>query len=447
MQIDLASMVFLLVLAYSIAVASARAVARGPFPASLADLVVLGAGAFHVLPEVARAFASIPAGMYRDGLPESALCDWLGVVSAAFIAFSTGIVLGSAMPHTPHRPSAPLELGARERRFVTLLWAASVASGIASILGYGTGTFEGSNYLLGGILGMVWLPLAISSAVAATILRRGELVWFAFSAAVLALSGSRSLIAWAALSWVVLVRKAGCRMRVPQVALVLLIGVLLVVLIVLVRSSAGRWSAESSLHERVSVIRDAAEQRDGSRSVEELFFSEFLNRMDGNGYGAWIMHAQLGLGTAPMGWSSLIETTKIVVPSFLWPDKLATPSGTRNQEGASVAHYDLAEVDYLPTWLGAATSLVGPIQSVIGAGLLGMIVGLIDRHVSAGRLASMPLLAGLCVALLYFEGGVEDLLVRLRAACAAGVASWFLWVLSGFGVCRRRIQPRGYPIG
>jgi hypothetical protein len=435
-----------LVIAYAIALVAVRSVARGPFPSSLSDLVLIGAGIFHVFPEVIRLCIAVPPGMYREAVAESSLADWRIVTSVALIALALGVQVGSRVhPGVGIKVSVDAALASRrDRAYLWLLWAVSIPCGLAAISGAGVGQFGEDNYFLGGIVGMAFLPLVVSAAVVSALLRRAPIVALAGSILIASMVGSRSVVGWSFLAWVTSVRMFGVPVRVARLVVGASAVAAIIVAISVVRDSAGRWGADASLADRVSTLQRAAQSGGKAASSAELIYDQFVNRLDGNSYGALVIHAQHSAGRPPMGWGALIDTAAIVVPSFLWPSKLETETGTRNQEDASILHFGLPPVDYLPTWLGSVVGMLGRAQALLGALLLGVCLGAADRRPWHG-VAWAPVAVSLSLALLYFEGGIEDLLVRLRACAFVALISGFLWILAG--VASRRASRDARALG
>jgi hypothetical protein len=423
---------WMVITCYCGCVALARGTGRTQFPCSLLDLVLFGVAIFHVLPEVIRLAAEVPPGPYREGLPPAAIESWLIVASASVLAFGAGAGLVRTLTGSPpvDPPLASRALGAAESIFTSILVAAAIVFALIVIVGMGYGGYDSDNYLLGSAVSTTVVPVLISVAVLATLRWRFALIVVVAIAGVLLLMGSRSVVGWSLLTGVVLVRRCGGNIQTARLAVAIMVCTSIIIAIALIRDRAGRWSQDATLHDRIGTVAEASSAQVGATNTSDLVLDSFVHRIDGNGYGARILHAQSQPGTTVMGTEALANSILLATPSFVWPTKLDTPVEQRNQEGASVVHYGIEETDYLPTVIGSATSMFGWPGAIVVAGVLGVAVSALDRLLPTRRPHHLPIAAATCLVALNFEGNVETVILGCRTVASVALLSYAAWWLA-----------------
>jgi hypothetical protein len=410
----------------------ARGFGRSSFPSSVLDLVLFGMGVFHVLPELLRLFVDIPAGPYREGLPPAAIESWLIVASVCVLAFGAGAALTRTLmgppPVTPPLASRPLS--AAESIFTSILVAVAIASALIVIIGMGYGGYDTDNYVLGGTVSTTVVPALISVAVLSTLRWRLSMLVVAAIALVLLLMGSRSLVGWALLAGVVLVRRCGGTIRTSKLTVAVAVCAAVVVAIALIRDRAGRWSQDATLHDRIGTVAEASSTPVSTSNTSDLVLDSFVHRIDGNGYGARVLHAQSQPGKGLMGAEALTNSVLLAIPSFIWSTKLDTPVEARNQEAASILHYDIEVTDYLPTVIGSATSMFGWPGAILVAGVFGVAVSALDRLLTSRQPHHLPIAAAICLVALNFDGNVETVILGCRTVATVALLTYSAWWLA-----------------
>lgn len=421
---------FTLVSGFILCVLLARPRLHTPFPSSFADLVLIGIALFHVAPELLHALFILPPGPYREGIPASAVTQWAMIASAGMVLFGFGCWSVRTVPLARTRTwsFAQAEATSEERWFFIIAAAvASFAAGAATV-GMAVGGFDTDNYLLGNAALVALLPYIVTIAVIAVVRDRYALIIIVLAALALTLVGSRSVLAHALISGIVLVRMLGGSVSTPK----LLFGVAgvasLAFLIAITREQAGRVGFEAGFRERVEAIEHTVSRQDNSEAVATTLENHFTHRIDGNGYALQVLNAQAS--QPPMGVGPLVNSLALAVPSAVWSPKTELPVEDRNQEYASILYYNIPDTDYLPTWLGGAISMFGWPTSLLAAWGFGFAVSALGAVFSAIRPYHLPTLACIATQLLYFEGNVESLILGTRSTMFVAVTSCGLWLVS-----------------
>lgn len=421
---------FVLISGFVVCVLLSRPRLHRPFPNSFADLVLIGIALFYVAPELLRALFVLPPGTYREGIPTSVETQWAMIASAGMVLFGFGCLCGRAMlrAHTSAWSFAKAEATSEERWFAIIAAAGAASAAGATTAGMAAGEFGTDNYLLGGAALVGLLPFVVTVAVMAVVRDRYAPVIVLLAAFALTLIGSRSLLAVALISGIVLVRMLGGSVSTPK----LLIGVAgvasLAFLIAITREQAGRVGREAGFRERVEAIEHTLSRQDNSEAIATTIETHFTHRIDGNGYALQVLNAQAT--QPPMGVGPLVNSLALAVPSAVWPRKTDIPVEDRNQEYASILYYNIPDTDYLPTWLGGAISMFGWPMSLLATWGFGFAVSALGAVFSAIRPYHLPILACIATQLLNFEGNVESLVLGTRSTVFVAVASCGLWLVS-----------------
>jgi hypothetical protein len=413
-------------------IALARGLGKAPFPTSLLDLVLMGVAVFHVLPEVIRLADDVPLGPYREGLPPTAMGAWLLVTSVSMLSFGAGAALVRTRPAQAlaDLPLVSRSMSTPESIFTLTLTAVAIVFAAVVVMGMGYGGYDSDNYLLGSTVSTTGVPVLISVAVLATLRWRFALIVVVAIAGVLLLMGSRSLVGWSLLTGVVLVRRCGGNIRTARLAVAITVCASIIVAIALIRDRAGRWSQDATLQDRMSTVSEASSTQVGAGNTSDLILDSFVHRIDGNGYGARILHAQSQAGASLMGTEALMNSVLLAIPSLVWTSKLDTPVEQRNQEGASVVHYGIEVTDYLPTVIGSATSMFGWPGAIVVAGVFGVAVSALDRLLPTRRPHHLPIAAAMCLVALNFEGSVETVILGCRTVATVALLNYSAWWLA-----------------
>lgn len=421
---------FALLSGFALCVLLARPRLHAPFPSSFADLVLIGIALFHVAPELLRALFDLSPGPYREGIPASAVTQWAMIASAAMVLFGLGCWSVRAVPPARTRAwtFANAAATSEERWFFIIAAAVALSAAGAATIGMASGGYKTGNYLLANATWVALLPFIVTVAVMAVVRDRYALIIIVLTAFALTLFGSRSVLAHALISGIVLVRMLGRSVSTPK----LLFGVAgiasLAFLIALTREQAGRVGIEASFQERVEAIEHTLSRRDNTEALAKTLETHFVHRIDGNSYALRVLNAQAS--KPPMGVRPLVNSLALAIPSAVLPQKTDLPLEDRNQEYASMLYYNIPVTDYLPTWLGGAISMFGWPTSLLAAWGFGFAVSALGAAFSAIRPYHLPILACIATQLLNFEGNVESLVLGTRSTVLVAVASCGLWLVS-----------------
>jgi hypothetical protein len=421
---------FILISGFALCVLLARPRLHTPFPSSFADLVLMGIALFHVAPELLHALFDLSPGPYRDGIPTSVETQWAMIASAGMVLFGFGCLCGRGMlrAHTSPWSFAKAEATSEERWFFIIAAAIASSAAGAAIVGLAVGGFDTDNYLLGNAALAGLLPFVVTVSVMAVVRDRYALVVIPLAAFALTLIGSRSTLAWALISGIVLVRMLGGSVSTRK----LIFGVAglasLVFLIALTREQAGRVGVEAGFLERAEAIESTLSHGGNTEAIARTLENHFTHRVDGNGYALQVLHAQAS--RPPMGLEPLMNSLALAVPSAVWSQKTDRPMEDRNQEYSSIVYYNIPDTDYLPTWLGGAISMFGWPTSLLAAWGFGFAVSALGAAFSAIRPYHLPILAGIAAQLQYFEGNIESLILGTRSTVILAIASCGLWLVA-----------------
>lgn len=420
----------MLLVAYAVSILLARGRRSGAFPGSFVDIVLIGAGIFHVGPELLRAFVDLSPGPYREGIAESVVVAWSAIVCAGMISFGLGCwtarrtwAPAGLAPSFAMQPETPAE-----RWFFVLVAALAALASAAAVSGLAYGGFDIGNYVIGSASRVVLIPLVVTTAVLSVIRSRHAALVLPLSALALTLYGSRSIVAWGLISGVVLLRMLGCRVStVKLVGGVAAVGALIVT-IAMIRDRVGRWAPDAGLKDRVDAVQETLTSQGQSGDSAQMWENAFAHRIDGNGYGIQVLNAQAEVD--PMGLRPILNSLALAVPSFIVPGKTESPVELRNQEYASVLHYNIPDTDYLPTWIGAAVSMFGWLLSIVAAWIFGVSVSLLDLRLPRSLPLWLPVFSSVSIGLLNFDDNIETLILTARSTAIVSLVSVGLWLLS-----------------
>jgi hypothetical protein len=152
-----------------------------------------------------------------------------------------------------------------------------------------------------------------------------------------------------------------------------------------------------------------------SSAVYEGIVDDFAYRVDGNSFGA-MLYTRQSDGWAPAGFGPLGSDLRLIVPSFLNPNKLGGDSSTVEEKASLVAHYGLQEgIDYIITTLTVVYGCFGATGLFLGAALLGVFFAAADRWL-ANRYTLSAALIGISAVtcIVTIEQGLRVYFVTAR---------------------------------
>ena len=289
------------------------------------SIIVLASVIYNGVSPVLLAFPSIRAlDTYRIGIEQSYVDEATLIMAAGMLAFTLAYLAAH-----PER-TAPKEDREDMRQAMRVLdWrvfaCALVPLAVLTYEGkgfYGGGPGTGAGVPLTTNLSAAFFVVLVVLTAFSALLRFG-MRWFVpvlvAQSLLLAAAGARSPIFLDALVLLVLMARTGNRPSVNQVRLALAVAVLGMLAITGVRAEKGRslYSTDTGLGARVVALGSGITGINGNSLIDEAAV-----RLDGVDFAGGIVQAQ-ALGDPRLSASGVPESLLLLVPSVLWPSKLA----------------------------------------------------------------------------------------------------------------------------
>ena len=332
------------------------------WPSSPGAILILMLCLFHGLSEWLQ-IAFPGANSRRLLVGESGATFWLLLVSVAMLLYAIGY---STYRHAKKRSRPSPE---RLTPQVSVIVPAISVALLLPVALLGDDRVSRGYWLSGladqfAVLSVVMLTISL-------IIRfkgRGMLLLFLFQASVLALLGSRlAVFAGTVMVMAVLVRD-GVPIKKRTIAALLAILVIAGITISASRQLFGRNIYSGVVSERLLTFRESASY--GLTQVSEVVSKDVVYRVDANTYGA-LIYESLGQGTSCTGLEPFLDNFGLVIPRFIFEDKLNLPEERRDNELYINLHYNLPMLDHTPTLFVIIFAFVGPIGLLVFAPLLG----------------------------------------------------------------------------
>jgi hypothetical protein len=403
------------------------------------SLIVLASVVYDSLSPVLLTIPSIRAqDIYRVGNQQSYVDEATLIMAAGMLAFTFAY-----LATRPER-TAPRVSHQDVRQAIRVLdWRvfACILVPLAVL------TYEGRGYNNGTLTTGAGAPLTTSLAsefflvltalTAFSMLLRFGMRWFlpilAAQSLLLAAAGERAPILVDALTLIILAARAGLRPSGRQVRTALAVSVVAILAITGARAVAGRslYYTDSGLRARVAALGSGITSLDGSGLVGEAAI-----RLDGVDFAGGIVQAEV-FGHPRLSAWAVPESLLLLVPSVVWPSKLAQPG--LNPTLTELDDFGLKQVNFLPGFAGIYTGFLSPFWLALFLALIGLLCGLGERFLfSRCTPARLVLLAGTVCCALEYEAGLPGMLTALRAAVV--ITAVLKAVEKGLGTPRERVN-------
>jgi hypothetical protein len=292
--------------------------------------------------------------------------------------------------------------------------------------GYNNGTSLTASTPLATDLAASFFTIMVIVTAFAFLLRHGP-AWFlavlTAQSLALAAAGERTPVIAGAVALGLMLGRAGMRPPARQVQATVALVLLLVLAITGARVIRGRGTYETAtgLGTRAQALGA------GITTVPSLqaLTAEGASRMDGEAFTAAILQAR-AMGTPRMSTAYAPESLAEVVPSFLWPSKLAEGNAL-NPALTEINGFGLQYINFLPTLPGLYVGFLPWPWLIALMAAIGAVCGwgekwLLRRYTPA----RLVLLAGAILAVAEYQAGLPAMVLALRSAAVIAVPVWAL---------------------
>lgn len=251
---------------------------------------------------------------------------------------------------------------------------------------------------------------------------------------IMAAAGQRLEILVAAVTVTALSGRLEIKPSKKQVGAIAAIGLIGLLAISASRADLGRttFQSNSGFGARVSALLYGLQHPTVQSVHGGSPLAELALRLDSNSYSGGIMKAFQADSRDPLGWEGPQASLVTMLPSFIDPSKVQdlqrldyTP---KNQARDQLGVY---QVDYLEGAVDTYLGNFGPATNVVFDLFAGLVLGLLDivvlRRVTTWRLVGYLLVLQ---SALFFERGIDQYLVTLRAFIVFAAALWLFSTVS-----------------
>ncbi len=250
--------------------------------------------------------------------------------------------------------------------------------------------------------------------------------------AFLAATGERSALVMGGITTLVLLAYVGLRPSRRQCAVIIGLGVVFVLGLTGYRAVSGQgiYRQDTSLSARVTSVGSGLYtlvHTSNANNTTPGLVAQAAVRLDGNAFAGIVMQS-LDSGHATLGTAAVWRSPLVVVPSALWPSKLASAdinpvliefNAFGIQPGMGIW------AGPLPTFSGLYLGYIGPYGDVAFMALAGLLSGFGEiwllRKFTAARIA---MLSAAVLAALSYEAGLPAMLPALRTGIILAAAVW-----------------------
>ena len=233
----------------------------------------------------------------------------------------------------------------------------------------------------------------------------------------LAAAGARSPIFLDAVTLLVLMARTGNRPSANHVRLALAVAVVGMLAITGVRAEKGRglYTTDTGLGARVAALGSGITGINGNSLIDQTAV-----RLDGVDFPGGIVQAQ-ALGNPRLSAWGVPESLLLLVPSTLWPSKLAHQG--LNPTQIELNDFGLQQVNFLPGFAGIYIGFLTPFWLAVFLAVTGWLCGRGERFLYRSTTpARLVLLAGALGCAVEYEAGLPAMLTVLRAAVVIALA-------------------------
>ena len=387
------------------------------------SIIVLASVIYDGVSPLLLAFPSIGAlDTYRIGIKQSYVDEATLIMAAGMLAFTLAY-----LATRPERTAPKADREDLQQAMRVLDWrvfaCALVPLAVLTYRGKGfnnAGPAIGAGASLTASLSATFFLVLMVLTAFSVLLRFGKRWFFPVLVAqslLLAAAGERSPIFFDAVALLVLMGRAGNRPSLNQVRLALAVAMVAMVAITGVRAEKGRslYTTDTGLGARVVALGSGITGINGNSLIDQAAV-----RLDGVDFAGGILQAQ-ALGDPRLSASGVPESLLLLIPSVLWPPKLAHRGLNPGQ--TELNDFGLQQVNFLPGLPGLYIGFLTPLWLAAFLAVTGWLCGLgerfLYRSVTPVRLV---LLAGALGGAIEYEAGLPMMLTALRAAVVIALA-------------------------
>ena len=388
-----------------------------------ATLLVLASVLYDGVSQVLLSFPSVGDwDTYRTGVQQGYVDQANLIMSAGMLAFTVCYLL--TQPQQVR--AAPADAGSVARVLDWRLLA-------LACLPLAVLTYEGRGYNsavtapgapVAPELASTFFVLIVALTAFSVLLRRPG--WFLpvllAQSLLLAAAGERTPVIADAIVLIILLARTGRCPSARQLAATAAVAVTAILAIMGVRAQQGRalYHQDTGLDPRVSALASGLTGGTASQGSPGLL-AQAAVRLDGADFGGAVLQSER-MGQPHLGAAGVPESLLLAVPSVLWPAKAS--AGALNPVAAEIVAFGLQRVNFVPGLAGMYVGFLPPAWLIAFLGALGVPAGWGERWLlrrwTAGRLV---LLAGAVTAATGYEGGLQGIVLELRAALVVTVAA------------------------
>ena len=403
------------------------------------SITVLASVIYTGVSPVLLAFPSIRAlDIYRIGIEQSYVDEATLIMAAGMLAFTLAYLAAH-----PERTEPKTDREDMRQAMRVLDWrvfaCALVPLAVLTYQGKGynnAGPSIGAGASLNTSLSATFFVVLVVLTAFSVLLRFGTR-WFLpvllAQSLLLAAAGERMPIFVDAVTLLVLMARTGSRPSVSQVRLALAVAVVGMVAITGVRIEKGRslYSTDTGLGARVAALGSGITSVNGDSLIGEAAV-----RLDGVDFAGGIVQAH-ALGDPRLSASGVPESLLLLVPSALWPPKIAHRGLNPGQ--TELNDFGLQQVNFLGGLAALYMGFLTPFWLAVFLVVTGWLCGRGERFLYRSRTpARLVLLAGAAGGAMEYEGGLPTMLTTLRAAVVIALAVKIIEVVCASRPSKRR---------
>jgi hypothetical protein len=420
---------------------------RGRWLGHVGAIFLAVAVSYHGLTEIMQWLFPASRNSYRKFISQDGLDDWMLLASTALLLYTIAYVFIIRDKHVDPTAGGYVD-GIKPKWLIAAvapLAALTIAGSTATAHPLPGAEKTGSAYLLGG-LAEQFLILVAGVAAAVLVAQRGPrwlLPTLLGESVLLSFVGNRSSIVFGCLITLYGLRLSGMKLPRKALAAGVVTAAILVLAVGASRSTVGRgeFGEGQGASDRSAALLAGGDAL-GSSAGWEGVRDETIYRLDGNTFGV-LINTELSNGVPPVALTTVWNTIKLSIPSFLFPGKTDVPVEQRDEETYLINHFAIGYQDFIPGVLGTVVAYFGPWGLIIVALLLGAAMAATDKTVL--RVASPTRLAfgsGVVAAVLLYEQGPPGLIINMRGAVVLTALVWLALRLRK----RRARAPRSTPV-
>ena len=399
---------------------------KGPKPrmASIGFIFLVMAFVYHAVGEVLQ--AAFPAdALYRNWVASTEESAWAALVGGAILVYSLAYVV--TMRSVKQRAAVPPIAEEGWPRWTTMTWLTLPI--LVTALFAAEFSSAQVSYLAGGLVSQYLVPGITMAAFLYLRQTRRPQVVLAMAAMMIALAslGQRMTVVAGLLMVAWALSLAGRPLRFRQTGVLIALLVFTMVSISSARAAVGREALKGSMSERVSALQVGVRSL-GENLQDGAVLGDFVYRIDGNVWPAYVMRRQPIDGVAPL--TGLVDVVRSSIPSFVWKSKLQASVDKRDEEAFLDLHYGIPNpdlhpgsgLDWLPTVLGTAYAYGSAAGLLVFAAILGVGLAFADRRLHRRMTFTSVLIGlGLVWCAVGYEGDFQTIFLTMRGVAAVWV--------------------------